>query len=98
MFTNFAYIAFFLAFSRATFRINQKIASLPKSVFIAIFAGTAIGLSLHLLDTDNGYIHLLKLVVIPLIFIFILSAINKLKNRAGIGRISLTTVLVTLLC
>ncbi len=31
----------------------------------------------------NGYVHLLKLVAIPLIFISILSAINKLENSAG---------------
>ncbi|PMC12191.1 L-cystine transporter, partial [Klebsiella aerogenes] len=40
----------------------------------------------------NGYVNLLKLVAVPLIFISILSAINKLENSAGIGRMSLTIV------
>ncbi len=40
----------------------------------------------------NGYVNLLKLVAVPLIFISILSAINKLENSAGIGKMSLTIV------
>ena len=98
MFVTLAYIAFFLVCSWAIFRINQKSNSLSKSVFIAIFLGAIIGLSLHLITPDrsktvidwyniigNGYVNLLKLVAVPLIFISILSAINKLDTCAGIG-------------
>ncbi|MDU5731131.1 MAG: cation:dicarboxylase symporter family transporter [Citrobacter freundii] len=105
MFVSLAYIAFFLVCSWAIFRINQKSHSLSKSVFIAIFTGAVIGLSLHLIAADerktvidwynvigNGYVNLLKLVAVPLIFISILSAINKLENSAGIGKMSLTIV------
>ncbi|WP_213733075.1 L-cystine transporter [Citrobacter europaeus] len=105
MFVTLAYIAFFLVCSWAIFRINQKSHSLSKSVFIAIFLGAVIGLSLHLTAADdsktvidwyniigNGYVNLLKLVAVPLIFISILSAINKLENSAGIGKMSLTIV------
>ncbi|MDM2929323.1 cation:dicarboxylase symporter family transporter [Citrobacter sp. Cm046] len=105
MFVTLAYIAFFLVCSWAIFRINQKSNSLSKSVFIAIFLGAIIGLSLHLITPDrsktvidwyniigNGYVNLLKLVAVPLIFISILSAINKLENSAGIGKMSLTIV------
>ncbi|WP_288627479.1 cation:dicarboxylase symporter family transporter, partial [uncultured Citrobacter sp.] len=105
MFVTLAYIAFFLVCSWAIFRINQKSHSLSKSVFIAIFLGAVIGLSLHLIAADdsktvigwynvigNGYVNLLKLVAVPLIFISILSAINKLENSAGIGKMSLTIV------
>ena len=105
MFVSLAYIAFFLVCSWAIFRINQKSHSLSKSVFIAIFTGAVIGLSLHLIASDerktvidwynvigNGYVNLLKLVAVPLIFISILSAINKLENSAGIGKMSLTIV------
>ena len=100
MFVSLAYIAFFLVCSWAIFRINQKSHSLSKSVFIAIFTGAVIGLSLHLIAADerktvidwynvigNGYV-----VAVPLIFISILSAINKLENSAGIGKMSLTIV------
>ncbi|EIL6366011.1 cation:dicarboxylase symporter family transporter [Salmonella enterica] len=105
MVVTLAYIALFLVFSWVISRINQKSDSLSKSVFIAIFLGAVIGLSLHFISANhtktiiewysivgNGYVHLLKLVAIPLIFISILSAINKLENSAGIGKMSLTIV------
>ncbi|NDO80861.1 L-cystine transporter [Citrobacter sp. NCU1] len=105
MFTTLAYVALFLFCSWAVFKIDQKRQSLSRSVFTAIFLGAAIGISLHFLATGdsktiiewynivgNGYVNLLKLVAIPLIFISILSAINKLENNAGIGKMSLTIV------
>lgn len=105
MFVTTAYMALFLVCSWAVFRIDQKSHSLSKSVFIAIFIGAVIGLSLHFIAADNsktvidwyniignGYVNLLKLVAVPLIFISILSAINKLENSAGIGKMSLTIV------
>ena len=54
MFVTLAYIAFFLVCSWAIFRINQKSNSLSKSVFIAIFLGAIIGLSLHLITPDRS--------------------------------------------
>ncbi|MDA8481250.1 cation:dicarboxylase symporter family transporter [Citrobacter sp. Awk 4] len=105
MFTTLAYVALFLICSWGVFKIDQKSQSLSRSVFIAIFLGAVIGISLHFMTTGNsktiiewysivgnGYVNLLKLVAIPLIFISILSAINKLENNAGIGKMSLTIV------
>lgn len=105
MFTTLAYIALFLFCSWGIVKIDKRSQSLSRSVFVAIFIGAAIGLSLHFIPVDrsktviewygiigNGYVNLLKLVAIPLIFISILSAINKLENNAGIGRMSLTIV------
>lgn len=90
MVVTLAYIALFLVFSWAILRINQKSDSLSKSVFIAIFLGAIIGLSLHFISTNhtktiiewysivgNGYVNLLKLVAIPLIlFLFFPLSIN----------------------
>lgn len=105
MFTTLAYIALFLICSWGIFEIDKRSSSLSRSVFAAIFIGALIGLSLHFIASDsrttvidwysvigNGYVNLLKLVAIPLIFISILSAINKLENNAGIGKMSLTIV------
>ncbi|KNC93295.1 cation:dicarboxylate symporter family transporter [Trabulsiella odontotermitis] len=105
MFITLAYVVLFLVCCYGLFRIDQKSSSLSKPVFIALFTGGLIGLSLHLVDSDtskqiidwfdivgNGYVNLLKLVAIPLIFISILSAINKLENSAGMGKMSLTIV------
>ena len=89
MFTTLAYIVLFLICSWGIFKIDQKSHSLSRSVFIAIFIGAVIGLSLHFISATsgkavidwysiigNGYVNLLKLVAVPLIFISILSAIN----------------------
>ncbi|WP_368301026.1 cation:dicarboxylate symporter family transporter [Kluyvera sichuanensis] len=105
MFITLAYIALFLICSWGIFEIDKRSSSLSRSVFAAIFIGALIGLSLHFIASDNrttvidwysvignGYVNLLKLVAIPLIFISILSAINKLENNAGIGKMSLTIV------
>lgn len=105
MFTTIAYIVLFLICSWGIFKTEQKSQSLSKCVFIAILLGAVLGISLHLIATDsgktvielyniagNGYVNLLKLVATPLIFISILSAINKLENSAGIGKMSLTIV------
>ena len=105
MFTTAAYIALFLLCSYGIFTLDLRKDSLSKSVFIAMFLGALIGVSLHFIGADagrrvidwysivgNGYVNLLKLVAIPLIFISILSAINKLEHGAGLGRMSLTIV------
>lgn len=105
MFTTLAYIALFLICSWGIFEIDKRSQSLSRSVFVAIFMGAILGLSLHFIASGskatiidwysvigNGYVNLLKLVAIPLIFISILSAINKLENNAGIGKLSLTIV------
>lgn len=105
MFTTLAYIALFLICSWGIFEIDKRSQSLSRSVFVAIFMGAILGLSLHFISSGhkatiidwysvigNGYVNLLKLVAVPLIFISILSAINKLENNAGIGKMSLTIV------
>lgn len=105
MFITLAYIAFFLICSWGIFEVDKRCQSLSRSVFVAIFIGAILGLSLHFIPSGNkaiiidwysvignGYVNLLKLVAIPLIFISILSAINKLENNAGIGKLSLTIV------
>ncbi|WP_032115536.1 cation:dicarboxylase symporter family transporter [Candidatus Arsenophonus nilaparvatae] len=105
MFTILAYIAIFLLCSYSIFKVDLHRDSLSKSVFIGMFFGVLIGISLHFVSAEarnqvtdwydivgNGYVNLLKLVAIPLIFISILSAINKLEHSAGIGKMSLTIV------
>jgi L-cystine uptake protein TcyP (sodium:dicarboxylate symporter family) len=101
----FLYLIVFFVFCVVIFKVDRKSTSLSKSVFIALFLGSLIGLSLHFIAGDtsktviewysvvgNGYINLLKLVAVPLIFISVLSAINKLESGIGLGRISLTIV------
>lgn len=100
------YLVLFFLFSVFIFKLNIKKDALSKSVLIAIVLGGLLGVSLQFIPdrgltqqvidwygvVGNGYINLLKVVAIPLVFISILSAINKLENAAGIGKMSLTIV------
>lgn len=54
MFTTLAYIVLFLICCWGIFQIDRKSQSLSRAVFIAIFIGAAIGLSLHFIATENS--------------------------------------------
>ncbi|WPM86146.1 cation:dicarboxylase symporter family transporter [Apirhabdus apintestini] len=99
------YLCAFALFCFLIYKINKKTTSISKSVFSAIVMGAGLGITLHFIPeahgntiiswlavVGSGYISLLKVVAMPLIFISILSAINKLENAAGVGKMSLTLV------
>ncbi|OTG81616.1 L-cystine transporter [Acinetobacter sp. ANC 4648] len=88
--------------------------SLAKKVFAGLSLGVIFGLGLHLiygsntavLDESiqwfnvvgNGYVKLLQMVVMPLVFVSILSAVIKLHNASSLGKISffsIGTLLIT---
>ena len=88
--------------------------SLAKKVFAGLSLGVVFGLGLHLVYgsesavlaesiqwfnvVGNGYVKLLQMVVMPLVFISILSAVLKLHNASSLGRISffsIGTLLIT---
>jgi hypothetical protein len=54
MFITLAYIAVFLVCCYGVYKIDKRSASLSKSVFIAIFLGALLGLSLHLLPMEHN--------------------------------------------
>lgn len=88
--------------------------SLAKKVFAGLSLGVVFGLGLHLVYgsesavlaesiqwfnvVGNGYVKLLQMVVMPLVFVSILSAVLKLHNASSLGRISffsIGTLLIT---
>lgn len=90
--------------------------SLAKKVLLGLVVGVLFGLALHLVYGDNtdiikqsiswfnivgnGYVQLLQMIVMPLVFVSILSSVAKLHNASSLGKISvltLTTLLVTTL-
>ncbi len=87
---------------------QQHNSSLSRSVFIGLFVGLSLGLVLSLLKVDttnflpwvnivgNGYVNLLKMIAMPLVFISILSAIAKLE-KASMIRVMSFWVIGTLL-
>ena len=82
--------------------------SLAKKVLFALALGVAFGVALHTLYgagnpvlkasigwfdlVGNGYVQLLQMIVIPLVFASILSAVARLHNAASLGKISFLTI------
>ncbi|CCP03086.1 Putative DAACS family transporter [Erwinia amylovora Ea644] len=86
--------------------------SLSKKVLFGLATGVLFGLALHTLYGENspvikqsvswfnlvgnGYVQLLQMVVMPLVFVSILSAVARLHNASSLGKISLLTIGVLL--
>ncbi len=82
--------------------------SLSKKVLLGLVLGVVYGLALHLIyGTDsptvkdsiqwfnvvgNGYVKLLQMVVMPLVFASILSAVARLHKASALGKISFLTI------
>ncbi|WP_395755046.1 L-cystine transporter [Edwardsiella ictaluri] len=82
--------------------------SLSKKVLVGLVIGVLFGLALQLIYgadnpvlkssiawfniIGNGYVRLLQMIVMPLVFISILSAVVKLHNAASLGKISLLAI------
>ena len=87
------------------FRYQQRGVSLSKSVFLGLILGSLFGLALQFIYGEGnteishtiswlnivggGYINLLKMVIMPLVFVSMISAVVKLDNRHGsLGKIA----------
>lgn len=82
--------------------------SLAKKVLFALALGVVFGAALHTIYGDgnpvlkasiswfdlvgNGYVQLLQMIVIPLVFASILSAVARLHNASSLGKISFLTI------
>lgn len=87
--------------------------SLSRNVLIGLILGVLFGVGLQLCYGNdnpiigqtsnwinivgNGYVQLLQMVVMPLIFASILSAVARLHNASSLGKISVLTIAVLLL-
>ncbi|TBM14047.1 L-cystine transporter [Hafnia paralvei] len=82
--------------------------SLAKKVLVGLVMGVLFGLGLQLVYgsdnpllkdsiswfniVGNGYVQLLQMIVMPLVFVSILSAVAKLHNASSLGKISFLTI------
>lgn len=82
--------------------------SLSKKVLAGLILGVVFGLGLHLIYggghpilaesiswfniVGNGYVKLLQMVVMPLVFVSILGAVAKLHQASSLGKISFYTI------
>ncbi|QIW15902.1 L-cystine transporter tcyP [Pasteurellaceae bacterium RH1A] len=104
---NLAVFALGLVLLAKLYRSSQK---LGQTVFIALLLGLASGAILQIfynkdvingtLDwvnlIGNGYVRLLQMIVMPLVFISILSAITRLNQASSLGKISFSVLSVLL--
>jgi Predicted Na+/dicarboxylate symporter len=105
-------LVLFIAVLYAFYRLQQQHLKFSTRVFIGLFAGIIFGGLLQLifgtghevvvksLDwikvVGNGYVSLLQMLIMPLVFVSIVSAFTRMKESGKIGKISFT-VLFTLL-
>lgn len=89
-------------------KTNSNKWSLSKKVLVALVVGVVFGLALNIIyGTDNltvkesikwfniignGYVQLLQMVIMPLVFASILSAVARLHKASSLGKISLFTI------
>jgi len=94
-------------------RFSRQNWSLSKKVLTGLVIGVLFGLVLQLIYGENsavvkesiswfnivgnGYVQLLQMVVMPLVFVSILSAVARLHNASSLGKISVLTIGVLLL-
>lgn len=93
-------------------RFSRNNWSLSKKVLTGLVIGVLFGLALQLIYGENsavvktsiswfnvvgnGYVQLLQMVVMPLVFVSILSAVARLHNASSLGKISVLTIGVLL--
>ncbi|WP_286230685.1 L-cystine transporter [Neobacillus mesonae] len=101
-------IAVLLLLMAGLFFMQKKHVSFSKRVFTALGLGLVFGFVLHLIYgttseitggtidwfniVGNGYVKLLQMVVMPLVFISIVGAFTKLKLTKNIGKISFLVI------
>lgn len=101
-------ITIFIALIILLMQMRKTDWSLAKKVFAGLCLGVIFGLGLHwvyssntaILDESiqwfnvvgNGYVKLLQMVVMPLVFVSILGAVIKLHNASSLGKISFLSI------
>jgi len=104
-------IAIFLAILFLLNLLFKRTQKLGQTVFVALLIGLGLGAIwqtffdkeslVTLLDWTNivgtGYVRLLQMIVMPLVFISVLSAITKLKQAGALGKISVSVLSILLI-
>lgn len=101
-------VVVFVALLLLLAQTRHKQWSLAKKVLVGLVMGVVFGLALQLIYgsdnpvlktsitwfniVGNGYVQLLQMIVMPLVFVSILSAVAKLHNASSLGKISFLTI------
>ncbi|MFY3758298.1 cation:dicarboxylate symporter family transporter, partial [Escherichia coli] len=101
-------VVVFVALLLLLAQTRHKQWSLAKKVLVGLVLGVVFGLALQLIYgaenpllkesiswfniVGNGYVQLLQMIVMPLVFVSILSAVAKLHNASSLGKISFLSI------
>lgn len=105
-------LALFVGLLFAIYLVSQKSSSLSRTVLFGLVLGSAFGLALQLLFANSpetikeilswvsivgkGYVGLLKMIIMPLVLVFMIAAVVKLENQGSLGKISFISISVLL--
>ncbi|KAF1303785.1 L-cystine transporter [Enterococcus saccharolyticus] len=105
-------LAIFVGMLYVFYRMQQKHVKFSTRVFTGLFAGIIFGGALQLIFGNGheivtqaldwislvgrGYVSLLQMLIMPLVFVSIVSAFTRMKESGNIGKISVTTLAVLL--
>ena len=105
-------LALFVGLLFAIYLVSQKSSSLSRTVLFGLVLGSAFGLALQFLFAQSpetikeilswvsvvgkGYVGLLKMIIMPLVLIFMIAAVVKLENQGSLGKISFISISVLL--
>lgn len=105
-------LAIFVGLLFAVYFFSKKNNTLSKRVLFGLVLGSAFGLLLQLLFAEQpqvinqvlswvalvgkGYVGLLKMLIMPLVFIFMIAAVVKLEQQGSLGKISFISISILL--
>lgn len=106
-------VAIFVIIALFLFRYQRSGVTLSRAVFVGLVLGIVLGSALHFVYAHsegvisetlgwlniagNGYVNLLQMIVMPLVFVSILSAVTRLSDASSLGSISFSVLAVLLL-
>jgi len=112
-FTVLLMLALFAGLLFAIYLFAQKSKTLSRTTLFGLILGSLFGLALQFLFPEQphttqavlnwvsvvgkGYVGLLKMVIMPLVLVFMIAAVVKLENQGSLGKISLVSITILLL-
>ncbi|MEH8019766.1 L-cystine transporter [Rheinheimera metallidurans] len=110
--TAFLMLALFVGLLFAIYLFSQKNKNLSRSVLLGLILGSVFGLVLQFLFAEQpqvikdvlgwvaivgqGYVGLLKMLIMPLVLIFMIAAVVKLEDQGSLGKISFISISILL--
>lgn len=110
--TAFLMLALFVGLLFAIYLFSQKSKNLSRRVLLGLILGSVFGLALQFLFAEQpqvikdvlnwvavvgqGYVGLLKMLIMPLVLVFMIAAVVKLENQGSLAKISFISISILL--